>query len=644
MFRCVGLLFQQQKSLSYMFRQFKLAGAHPDILWSIDASKAQHNGEEMAKLETLLHERIKKGRSTMAAQPPQKFFFWLKSAQKNSGAAASDLRKVECLLHPSATSDRLKEQLGVLFTAAGIHEDFTIGEQDVNMSVESLLHYADEQQNVHIKDAGALYIRAEKAIQRLRQHGVVVVVSDSDYSYLVTLPEAGFHQIVDNVPPPSQQFSSAFSGGGPQLTMKSIVGPSGEVDPEAQEYMYERGLRPFELRMSGSQAAIEGFVSAFERLERLYDVHRGRALRPGVCLVLRLSPLPSASSSSAPPHFLARDGCLVLSMRQIESWETFLLSLRQDDWRFAVEQHQQWRIGTAPKLAAQRRQLKKLADAFGFFRLSLQGPMGAVPHDYHRLQQQEGDGMLLSASDTEETMVSLLREEPAIRKTLSKYKVYSKILQKRGHLVIVPHLYSRRAVSTSPVGGSTNAMGSDAAQEEIGYRLLGDGTVYFSRHKMKVPQMLRVLRDNIKRIEASQVSYDRSTAALEHLSRVLPIDFSVDTQWKIQEETRFPQCLEKFVTTMKTHQHQIAALLQSVGKSKNHTSGSYSSESPQEALRQQLEYEAGKSLPQNAAYRKALERRYVWVVSDKLDALPTGVLYIPYNVDFPSLKRCLLPG
>lgn len=620
-----------------MFRQFKLAGAHPDILWSIDAAKAQHNGEEMAKLETILHERRKKGRSAMAHLGPQSFHFWLKDPSRNDREAAAQLRKVECLLHPSATPSLLHSQLSHLFQAAGLTEDFTLEEEDVSMSVESILEYADKQQSTHIKDAGALYIRAEKAVELLRQHGVVLVVSDVDYSYLVTLPEAGFNHLVDNRPPPSQQFAS---NGRKLHPMKSIVGPNGEIHPDAQEYMQERGLRPFELRMSGSQTAIEGFVSAFERLERMYEVHRGRAMRPGVCIVLSLQ-MPSGfgggGATGAPLHFLARDGCIVLSMRQMAGWETFLLGLSQEEWKYAVDQHQQWRIGTAPKLQEQRRQLKKLADALGFFWCRLQGPMGAVPRHYHKKQET---AVALACSDTEETLAALVREEPVIRKTLSKYKLYSNILQKRGTVVIMPRLYS-----SQHQGNSSN---NSEEREEIGYRILGDGTVFFSRNKMTVPQMLRVLRDNLKRIEAFQTSYDRSTSALEHLSRVLPIDFSVDTQWKIQEgPANFSSYLEKFVKTMKTHQHQIADLLKSMhAPQEAKQTGSATQQTPEQQLKQQLEYEAGTKLPpaSSSPLRKALERRYVWVISDKLDAMPTGVLFIPYNVDFPSLKRCLLPG
>lgn len=656
----------KKKTVAYMFRQLKLAGAHPDIVWSIDAVKAQHNGEEMARLETLLHERATKGRRSLSSLPPQLFFFWL--CDPNNRTA---LRKVSSYLHLSATPEILHEQLQKLFQEAGIREDFTLeGEEEVHMSVESLLKYADAQQNTHIKDAGALYIRAERAVEQLRRHGVVVVVSDTEYSYLVTLPEAGFHQLVDNVSPPAQQCSS-FAGNARKgcRPMRSIVGPHGELDPDAQEYMEERGLRPFELRMTGTAAAMEAYVSAFERLERLYDVHRGRAFRPGVCLVLRIPPLPSSAGGGG--GFLARDGCLVLSMHHLALWEPFLLGLTQDKWKYAVEQHRQWRVGSAPKLEAQRRQLKKLADAFGFFQLRLHGPMGAIPWNgtdpgdaASPLPSSggggggngNGNGKEANPSrhaplvlDVESTVAALSLEEPIIRKTLHKYKVYSSVLQKRGTMVMVPRLTSK---CHTTVSSSTAATPPTSAAEEIGYRLQGDGVVYFNRRMMSTPKMLRVLRDNIKRIESYKISYDRCTASLEHLSRVLPIDFSIDTEWKIYEETRFSTCLEKFVNTMKAHQHPIAALLKSVEHAGGQNGGGSSPSpdtnphaSPQEALRAQLEYEAGTALPSspgNMVYRKALERRYVWVISEKLEALPTGVLFIPYNVDFASLRRCLL--
>lgn len=599
-----------------MFRQFKLAGAHPDILWSVDAVKAQHNGDEMARLETLFHLRASKGPSALSQEPPQRFFFWLAPNPQHSAASpvaspSCSLRKVELLLHPSGSSHVVHQQLEGLFREAGIMDSFTLGEAGVDMTVESLLHYADKQQSSHIKDAGALYIRAEKAVEQLREHGVVVVVSDDNYSYLVTMPEAGARHLTDNTPPPAQQCCTPSPRPGAR-PWKSIVSPTGEIDPAVQEYMMEHGLRPFELRLSGSQSGIEGFVSAFERLERLYEVHRGKALRPGVCLVLRLPP----RSPSPHRHYVAKDGCVVLSLQHREDWDTFLLSLSQNEWNFAVQQQREWRVGTAPKWADHQRQLKRLASAFGFFRLRLEAPLGGTPRD----------APAESSGDASDILASLLREEVAIRKTLARYHVSSKVLQKRGTLILTTHLNCRLRPDVS-----------------IGYRLLGDGTVFFNMRQMKVPQMLRVLRDNVKRIEANQLSYDNATATLEHLSRALPIDFSIDAEWKVVEESQFNVKLQRFVDTIKTHQHPIAALLHSVSSGGEEGKKNKSECDPQAALREQLEYEAGKPLPAHSGYRKAFEKRYVWVISDKLNALPTGVLYIPFNVDFPSLKRCLLP-
>lgn len=612
------------RKLSFMLRQFKLAGAHPDVLWSIDATKAQHNGAEMARLETLLHEREKNGPSGMAHLPTQSFLFWFR--QDGGGSSSTSLRQVTGQLNPSATATILHSQLATLFTAAGLPaedcQEFEMGQEEVTMSVGSLLEYADKQQSAHMLDSGSLYIRSEKAIENLRQQGIVVVVTDGDYSYLVTLPESGFHHLVDNPGPARQQFATA--AGRAPTPMKSIVGPQGEIHPDVQEYLLDRGLRPFELRMSGSPSAIEAFVRAFERLERMYEVHRGGAMRPGVCYVLRLEdPI-----SSAAPHYLAKDGCLCLSMRHVERWEDFLLSRSQEEWRYAVEQHQQWRIGAAPKLGDQRRQLRKLADALGFFAVRLQVSMGALPRTAAPPASSS-----LALMDAEEVTNTLLREEPIIRKTVAKYRMDSPLLRKRGVLHIVPRLWSRHGIASSGAGGN------ESARHEIGYRLQGDGAVFVSWHRMKVPHILRLLRDNLKRIESYQKSYDQSTAALEHLSRVLPIDFSIDTQWKISEESEFSHRLETFVQTIRVHQREIGNLLASVS-SANHN--------PQDKLRSQLEHEAGQRLkvggPSSSTAHRALQRRYVWVVSDKLDALPTGVLFIPHNVDLHALKQCLLPG
>ncbi|KPA79178.1 putative mitochondrial hypothetical protein [Leptomonas pyrrhocoris] len=586
------------KSLVQMFRKLKLAGAHPDVLWGIDAQKAQHNGEEMIRLETLMHERVNR---TLGASPssatrdnsPQTFLFWLQKGQGLSSAQSArappraPLTAVECTITPFSETRIVKQQLTGLFTDAGIFEDFELGSEGVEMNLESVLRHADAQQNEHLVQSGSLYIRGDKAVENLRRFGVLLVVEEDGLSYLVTLPETQAVQ-----PTGAGQYSSHIGGGGggstaPYMPAKTIIGPNGEIDPEVQDFMTERGLRPFDLRMGGGHASVERFVAAFERIERMYAVHRGRAFRPSVCIVLSLRSLD---------NFVAPDGSIVLSVQRMPSWEEFLLSLPQDVWKDCVRKHQEWRVGTAPKLQERKRQLLRVADMFHFFRVTTEAPIAG------RTQWQE------------DLIARLMKEETMIRRAVAKYNLKSDLLKKRGELRIVEHLYSA-------LPGSAMAAG-EAGRKEIGFHLGGDGRLTFNYSTMNTGQMLRVLKDNLKRVETFQQQHDNAITALELVSRHIPVDFSIDTEWKHRAEGNLVHSLERFVRTIKHNEIQLGSFLNSVFTS-GVTVGS----------------NAGKvGVPAEMLTKK----RMVWVVSDRFDTMPSGVVYIPYDVDFNSIKRLLL--
>ncbi|KPI83133.1 hypothetical protein ABL78_7843 [Leptomonas seymouri] len=585
------------KSLSQMFRKLKLAGAHPDVLWGIDAQKAQHNGEEMIRLETLMHERANKSLGGSPSPPardnaPQNFLFWLQKGQGPSSSpsarvrSGAPLKAVECTITPFSESRIVKQQLTKLFMDADIYEDFELGSEGVEMNLESVLRHADAKQNEHLVQSGSLYIRGDKAVENLRRFGVLLVVEEDGLSYLVTLPETQSVQ-----PTGAGQYSSHIGGGGggtaPYMPSKSIIGPNGEIDPEVQDFMTERGLRPFDLRMGGGHASVERFVVAFERIERMYAVHRGRAFRPSVCIVLSLRSLD---------NLVAPDGSIVLSVQRMPNWEEFLLSLPQNVWKDCVQQHQEWRIGTAPKLQERKRKLLRVADMFHVFRVTTESPVAG------RTQWQE------------DLIARFMKEEAMIRRAVAKYNLKSDLLKKRGELRIVEHLYSA-------LPGSATAAG-EAGRKEIGFRIGGDGRVTFNYSTMNTGQMLRVLRDNLKRMETFQRQHDNAIMALELVSRHLPVDFSIDTEWKHRAEGNLVSSLERFVRTIKQNEAQLGSFLNSILASGGATGSN-----------------AGKVVvPANLPVKK----RMVWVVSDRFDTMPSGVVFIPYDVDFDSIKRLLL--
>ncbi|KAH9597156.1 hypothetical protein LSM04_003983 [Trypanosoma melophagium] len=551
-------LLWKPKTLAHMFRKLKLAGAHPDVLWAVDAQKAQHNGEEMIRLETMMHRRSASNSNGNRQSTAENFTFWLAdNTQRSLPSNRITLRSVSCTINPVAPSRLVKEQLSQLFRDAGVYEEFEIGNEGVEMNLESVLRHADERQNEHLQQSGSLYIRGDKSVEMLRRFGILLVIEENGFTYLVTLPEV------------RQRANEERLDGGMSSTYtpaQSLIGPNGEIDPDVQEYMRERGLRAFDLRMAGSHSSVERFVSAFERLERMYDVHRGRAMRSCVCIVLSLKSLDC---------FVAEDGCIVLSVQRMPVWEEFLLSLPQEVWQRCVQQHMDWRIGNAPKLHGRQRQLMRIADMFHFFRVQLDAGLGS------RVDWQE------------QFILRLHKEEMIIRNAVKKYKLTSDIMKRRGEMHV-----------------SFTLRSSIDSSKEIGYRIGGDGRLFFNYNTMNTGQMLRVLKDNLQRLESFQKQHDDAVATLEHLSRSIPVDFSVDTEWKLREEGNLVHCLQRFVHTIKANQTQLQTFLS--------------------------------VLLNNSNTANVPKKRMVWIISSRFDTMPSGVVFIPWDVDFESIKKHLL--
>ncbi|EPY24882.1 hypothetical protein STCU_06957 [Strigomonas culicis] len=580
------------RTLNYMFRKLKLAGAHPDVLWSVDAQKAQHNGEEMIRLETLMHQR-EAGRlmqqEPRAGNVPQHFIFWFRQNGPHAGGGGpAMLRAAQCTITPLSHTSIVKKQLAELFQQAGVMEPFSLDSERFDgaaANVETLLRDADQKQNEHITQSSSLYVRGDKAIENLRRAGVLLAVEEDGLSYLVTLPETQTLQpTAATFLTPKGGAVSNGSGGAAQAYQphrNSIIGPNGEVDPEVRTFLDERGMRPFDLRMAGSHSGVERFVQAFERLERIYATHRGRAVRPSVCLVISLR---------APGNYVAPDGSLVLSVQRIAEWEGFLLGLPQAVWQDCVQQHLDWRVGAAPKLYERRRQLQRLADTLHVFRVVLDSPVGGATAWQERFVAQ------------------MLKDETAIRRAVNKYQLRSDLLKKRGEIQVREHLYSTLFHTPGDASGAT--------RKEIGFRVCGDGKLLLNAAQLSTGQILRVLKDNLRRLETFQREHDRAVAQLEHMSqRTIPVDFSIDAEWKLREEGNLVHCLDQFAKTMKANEQELGAFLNGL---------LCHNQQPQ---------------PNQPRMPK---KRMVWIVSDRFDIMPSGVVYIPYDVDFASIKKMLL--
>ncbi|KAH8609230.1 hypothetical protein ERJ75_001261500 [Trypanosoma vivax] len=127
---------------------------------------------------------------------------------------------------------------------------------------------------------------------------------------------------------------------------------------------------------------------------------------------------------------------------------------------------------------------------------------------------------------------------------------------------------------------------------------------------MNTGQMLRVLKENIKRLETFQKQHDNVVATLERMSRSIPVDFSVDSEWKIKEEWNLIRCLERFVQTIKANQAQLSAFLTALLKNGN-ASGIH-------------------------------KKRMIWIISAKFHTLPSSVVFVPWDVDFDFIRKHLL--
>jgi hypothetical protein len=542
-------------ALNDMLRKFKLAGAHPDIIWGIDAQKAQQNGETMIRLESLLHARANGSKQQQVSADPESFTFWLPTRIRG---APESLTSVTSVISPAASPVLVKDQLSRLFRSAGLHDDFDLGGERVEANLESVLHKAEANMVDHTNRTQPLNIRAEKSINRLRQFGVLIVISDNDKDYLVTPPEL------------------------PSGSVVTSVNDQESIDPDFREYLDERGLQGFDIRLAGTYTAVENLVTAFERIEAIYEQHRGLALRTGVCIVIHLN---------VENHYIAQDGCIVLTIKKLATWEEFLLSQPQDVWRSCVELHKQWRHGAAPKHEDLRRKLLRIADAFNFFSFNVEV----------RLGQQ--------TSWQEELVNKLHRDEPTVRAALKKYNITSPTLRQRGHIIV-----KHRLTSQIQQG------------KEIMFRVQGDGKLLLSS-QATTPQMLKALKDNIKVIEAAVKDYTLQMATLEHLSRSVPIDFNIDLEWRRANESSLVSSLERFVSTIKENQVPLRGFLTTLL-----AKGAQSPVSDNMTIDQKKDVQR----------RSISMSKMLWVISDHFDIMPSGVVFVPWNVDFESIKRMLL--
>jgi hypothetical protein len=507
-----------KKSVPDMLRKLRLAGAHPDVIFSIDPEKAKANGDELVKLETILADRELPSHTPQYRSLQEKgeltFTFWLKAPEpKDAGVAfagkqtpLNPLFKIATTFNPLASDTTLKQRLSYLFEQAKISDDFEIsrrGNDDISSSVEEVFSTAGKRFQEHASSTNVLFHRGDKAIDNLRAFGTLAVINDKNNSFLVTMPPD------ETVPSSYKRQMEGIAGG--------IYTSMGDIDPDAHMFMNERGLRPFELRMAGTYGATETYVMGFEILDRVYNNHRGKALRGAVCIVL---------SISGNDNFIAPDGCIVLSFSRMSGWEEFMLTLPQAQWRDCVQKHLDWRMPPSPKLQERRRRLVKVADILGFFACHVECVFGDTEAPWQ-------DGFLLQ----------LMKDEVMIRGAIKKYNIRSDLAKKRGQIYFV-----KRLVSAS-------------SGEEIGYRVTSAGHIFFNASLITTPAILKVLRDNITTVMDNGLQYERVLSGLELLGRDLGVSFSIDEQLKRNRDATMLADLSSFVKIMSDNRGELKGIV-----------------------------------------------------------------------------------
>ena len=557
-----------KRTVPEMLRRLRLAGAHPDVIFSVDPEKAKLNGDELVKLETILADRELPGHTpqyqALRDSGDITFTFWLKSPEAPDAGIQyagkqtplNPLFKIATTFNPLASDATLKERLRHLFLQANIPDDFevrTAGDTaDVaDKSVDEVFSTAGQRFKEHTTSTATLFHRGDRAIDNLRAFGTLVVVNDKTNSFLVTMPPD------ETVPSSYKRQMEGIAGG--------IYNSLGDIEPEAHMFMDERGLRPFELRMAGSYSATEMYVMGFEILDRVYNHHRGKALRGAVCIVL---------SISKNENYIAPDGCIVLSFSRLAGWEEFMLSLPQPQWRDCVQKHAEWRLPPALKLQERRRRLIKVADMLGFFACHVESVFGDSEGPWQ-------DSFLLQ----------LAKDEAMIRAAIKKYNIRNDLAKKRGQIYFVKRLTS---ISTG---------------EEIGYRVTSAGHIFFNASIISTPALLKVLRDNIATVMQNGVHYERILSGLELLGRDLGVSFSIDEQLKRNRDATILTDLTSFVKTMSDNRNELKGIVN--GFTRNLPSGAL--------------------------------RGMTWIISDRLNVTPSGLLHIPFDVDLAVLRRQLLP-
>lgn len=546
-------VFLNAKALSEILRKFRVAGAHPDVIYSIDPIKAKNNGDELIRLEDILSIRELGKQSPQYSQleKPHSFVFWIqtdewirwKESNRVKPQPITPLTPITCTLTPMASDATVKQQLKDLFKQAKITDDFDLRKTKLDeefASMQSAFTMAGERTRAFATSAKGLLQKADLIIDNLRSFGTFVVINVNKSSLLVTLP------VVDSIPSEYKRARTGFSD-------SILIDPS-QLSNATMKYMEERSLKPFDLQAAGSESAVQQLVFAFDKIYSAMALHRGKALRPTVTIVVDVF---------GEENFISSDNCIVLSLKRIGSWEEFLLSIEQPTWLKLVERHQKWMVVNSPDVEARKRHLLRIADAFGVFGAALDNVYGS-------------DDILWQ----QELLHRLHKDEGLIRKTIEKYSIKDSNAKKRVMLN-----FSNRLTS---ING-----------EPIDYRLGASGHIYFHT-RATTPQILKVLKDNLTFAATKSLAYDKMLSRLTRAAAAVKVNISIDESFKRNRDASLIEDLTTFVNMIEKHINELSLFTKKVSTGMN------------------------------------------WVISERFDVSQSGVIYMPFDIDFATLKQHLL--
>ena len=558
------------KTLSDMMRRFRVAGAHPDIIYGIDPDKAKNNGDEFIRLEEVLSVREMGRRSPQFDQlsKPHSFVFWIQTAEwlrwKDQTRAGDQtarrplnvLAPITCTLTPQASDAVVKKQLGDLFKSVNLHDDFSLVDNSKSnewTSLQGAFHAAGDRHVAFTTSSGHLLQQADGIIDKLRQMGTFIIVNIDHSSLLASLP------LTDSTPSEYRKAKTGFTGA-------ILVNPL-DLSSAAMKFMDERGLKPLDLQSAGSESAIRQFVFAFDKILHVMTLHRGKALRSEVTIIFDIR---------GDTNRIANDNTIVLSLARISQWEEFLFSISQPTWIRLTEHHRMCMSLNSPIVEERKRKLARIAESFGVFSAIFDNTFGSNDGEW---QQQ--------------LLLRLAADEGTIKRTLEKYNIKDANAKKR----VMLHFSNRLASSSG---------------EAIDYRIGSTGHIFFHA-KCTTPQILKVLRSNLKFAADKSITYDRMLSRLSRAAQLLHVNMSIDESLKRNRDGTLVTDMTNFVAMIEKHVTELTTFTKRGASVATHSNNGF--------------------VGQNAMN---------WVISERFDVTQTGTMYLPFDIDFKTLKQHLL--